>query len=183
MARGTPQKRGTMKRARIRQVSIAAGIACIPVLGIAPSTALASTNSRLMDLHPIKVTSDRSRLRQGPGDNTPCHPVAVGDYVHVSSGDASGHGWWEPGTCAGGTAYVCVQLQEDLGGSWQWKGSGTCAYLPTPGGGSGKRVTTRVTCASTEKTSWRSNVSVNYEGEELGIDSIYTPAQSLACRT
>ena len=41
-----------------------------------------------------------------------------GDNVHKSSGDASGHGWWENDDCNATQAVVTVQLQQYINGSW-----------------------------------------------------------------
>src|SRR5262245_3379679 len=110
-----------------------------------------------------------------------CHPVAVGDYVHTSSGDASGHGWWTRGTCSGvSTGYVTVRLQEYLSGAWHDKGTVADGWLP-PGQG-GPRVTARKTCTSTTTTKWRSLVTVNVSGTQYGTDQSYTAGRSIACR-
>ena len=39
-----------------------------------------------------------------------CQPIANGDYVHESSGQASGHAWWMKGTCSDVAAQVGIVL-------------------------------------------------------------------------
>lgn len=50
----------------------------------------------------------------------PCSPIAVGDYVHVSGTQASGHGWWLKNDCQDNSAEVTVALWE------LWVSDGQC---------------------------------------------------------
>jgi hypothetical protein len=106
-----------------------------------------------------------------------CTPYVDGDNVHVSSGDASAHGWWYRGSCANQKTTVTIYLYEYFSdGLWHWQGTGS-AYV-WPGGGSGNRATVRQVCTGVIPAGWRSLVVV-----KLGNGaSAYTPAQNIACR-
>lgn len=115
----------------------------------------------------------------------PCKPIAVGDFVHVSStppATASGHGWWNRGSCTVPRATVVIDLQEHFSdGSWRDKGTqGSGTFRP--GGGAGHRATGRATCTGgTALTGWRSVVNVETVGQ-FGVDSVTTSARNIDCR-
>lgn len=144
-------------------------------LGVAVADCVIGTAAVVAAQSPAIAASNTS-----PDDSTPCTPVAQGDYVHVSSGDASGHGWWQPGTCTAGTDVVGVTLEEYLGDAWEQEAWATGTVKP--GGGSGNRVTARKTCSSATMTYWRSVVVVSVGGEESGQAQTTTDQQDIACR-
>lgn len=105
-----------------------------------------------------------------------CQPHAQGDYVHLSSGSVSGHGWWTRGTCPNTKAPVYIFLFEHYSdGTWRLKGGNSGSIWP--GGGSANRVTVRRTCESPAVAGWMSRVEV-YIGSD---DFIYTPVVNRAC--
>jgi len=58
-----------------------------------------------------------------PQDTYPCQPIADGDNVHESTkptGYASGHGWWEQGTCPSGVNTVTITLYEFWTSDREW---------------------------------------------------------------
>jgi hypothetical protein len=118
-----------------------------------------------------------------PGSLAPadaCTPYVDGDYVHVSSGDASGHGWWYQGTCPNQKTVVTIGLQEYFSNG-QWYDEGTLGTANVyPGGGSANRAVARVPCSGgVVPAGWRSYVIVT-----IGTGaSAYTTAQNIACRT
>jgi hypothetical protein len=160
----------------MRRLMLAGAVAASAALAV-PGTALAATSGQGAG------GSTGAKVRAGP--LTQCYPVAKGDYVHVSSGDASGHGWWEPGNCTASDAYVTAQLQEYISSRWENKGSAPQVHVP-PGGGSGKRATGRATCSSTTLTWWRSQITVVVTqggvGGETGSAFATTPDQEINCR-
>jgi len=109
-----------------------------------------------------------------------CSPIADGDGVHVSSGDASGHGWWKLGNCHASKATVSIVLQEFINGGWRNRGQGGQKTV-FAGGGSCCRATARATCLTSATTNWRSHVDVSVVGES-GTASHTTPSVSRACR-
>ncbi len=120
------------------------------------------------------VTSDGS---VSPDTAASCTPYVDGDYVHVSSGDASAHGWWYRGSCANTKTTVTIYLYEYFSdGLWHWQGTGQ-AYV-YPGGGSGNRATVRQICTGTIPAGWRSLIVVKIGNGA----SAYTTAQNISCR-
>jgi hypothetical protein len=112
---------------------------------------------------------------------TNCKPIANGDYVHVSSGQASGHGWWTQGTCTDPYATVAISLQELWTSDGTWHGGyGPNSSTERPGSGSATRVTAKQTCKDTSKRYWRSVVSVVLE--DGSSDTTTTDKQYIACR-
>lgn len=103
-----------------------------------------------------------------------------GDYVHITAGDASGHGWWEKLSGTATTAKVTIWLEENLGGTWYVEATGT--YTGGPGPGSGKWANARYTCIPTTGTyQWRSRIDVDIIGEQDPPDQAITKAQGLHC--
>lgn len=110
-----------------------------------------------------------------------CGFVMDGDYVHLSAGDASGHGWWVNKDCEATQAVVTIQLQQYINGSW------VNAGLPGQktvysGDGAANRAVARAHCNSTTTTSWRSEIDVDLIGIPDTPDKYYTPTRSLNCR-
>jgi hypothetical protein len=107
----------------------------------------------------------------------------LGDYVHVTSGDASAHGWYEqgPGDPAGPvTIKVQLQAMEGPCGTWVNIGAPGVGTVKHPGGGSGNRVNVRTKCAGTGSFTWRSVVSGHTAGEVYGQPA-YTAPRPLKC--
>jgi hypothetical protein len=103
-----------------------------------------------------------------------------GDYVHITAGDASGHGWWEKLSGTATSAKVTIWLEENLGGTWYIEATGT--YTGGPGPGSGKWANARYTCIPTTSTyQWRSRIDVDIIGEQDPPDQAITKTQSLHC--
>jgi hypothetical protein len=121
------------------------------------------TNSHSQRLHPLNTLY-----------------VTNGDYVHITLGDASGHGWWEKISGTATTAKVTIWLEEYLGGTWYVEATGT--YTGGPGPGSGKWANARYTCIPTSsKYLWRSRIDVDIIGEQDGPEQAITDPQSLNC--
>ncbi|MFR9806433.1 hypothetical protein ACL02T_29715 [Pseudonocardia sp. RS010] len=110
-----------------------------------------------------------------------CNFTTNGDYVHVSSGDASGHGWWVNGDCDTEYATVTVTLQEYFAdGTWHDISEGEATVLS--GGGRGKRATARATCEDTSfMASWRTVVDVDLVGIIDDSTTLTTDYQDLPC--
>jgi hypothetical protein len=104
-------------------------------------------------------------------------PSALGDNVHVTAGDASGHGWWLQGSCSNVKTPVTISLFEYFSdGTWRQKGTEGYANV-YPGGGSANRANARATCASlTPGISWKSVVNVS-----IGNGSTRAQFSDIAC--
>lgn len=103
-----------------------------------------------------------------------------GDYVHVTGGQASGHGWWLKGTTKAVKAKVTVQLQYKPKKNSSWNNRGK-ADVRTIKPGTSKRANARVTCRSSGKKQWRSWVDVDLIGYLDTPDKLYTSARTLKC--
>jgi len=115
--------------------------------------------------------------RVGPLLADACTPYVNGDYVHVSSGAASAHGWWYRGSCANTKTTVTIYLYEYFSdGLWHWQGTGQ-AYV-WPGGGSANWANVRQICTGVIPAGWRSLIVVRIGNGA----SAYTTAQNLPCR-
>jgi hypothetical protein len=113
----------------------------------------------------------------------PCQPIAKADHVHPSAGDASGHGWWEEGTCnsAGATVGIALWMLWTSDGRWHEMASNIRGGI-RPGGGSGGntgRVTARAHCKDSSKRTWYSVATVVVTG---GDDEFTSAKQSIGCR-
>lgn len=95
-----------------------------------------------------------------------CTPVSGRDNPHYSSGDVSGHGWWDKGSCSASTAHVYNCLYEFYtDNTWRQKACSAKLQL-RPGGGSGNRTTARARCNPTAGLiSWRNHVDVDVDGQ------------------
>lgn len=114
-------------------------------------------------------------------DGSICRFRMEGDYVHISFGDASGHGWWVNIDCEATQAIVTVQLQQYINGSWEDAGSPGSKTVYS-GGGSANRAVGRAHCNNSITTSWRSEIDVDVIGILDTPLKYYTPTQSLNCR-
>lgn len=95
----------------------------------------------------------------------PCTPLSGRDNPHTSSGDVSGHGWWQPKDCDGNLADVYNCLYEwYTDNSWRQKACSTLRRL-RPYTGSGDRTTARRACSNSLRTSWRNHVDVDVVNE------------------
>lgn len=108
-----------------------------------------------------------------------------GDYVHVTSGEASGHGWWVKLSGPATMAKVKIKLQtKKIRRFWfdtwpdatDWNDN-----TVRSGGGSRKRANARRTCNGTTVTPWRSVVDVDIIGYPDPPDVHVTPARFLEC--
>jgi len=179
-----------MKTPSIRsRAAIAVAAIAILTAGLSGATSAAAGGPATHHAYPVPAPypgarADRSTSPSAPvtisGELSPemanCTPTANGDYVHVSSGDASGHGWWLQGNCPYTKSSVTVQLNEWYSdNSWHNKNSATGSVYP--GGGAGNRVTARQTCVGTTLAGWRSVVTV-----WIGWgNTVYTTGQNIYC--
>ena len=90
------------------------------------------------------------------------------EWPHRSGADVSVHGYWEHafGWCPP-TAVVTVWLQQrECSTPWwcHWVDRAVSSGEVREGGGSGKRVTARVRCTSSQSTKWRGAVDVDLVG-------------------
>jgi hypothetical protein len=107
-----------------------------------------------------------------------CNQKPRGDYVHKSSGDASGHGWWTTNvaSCSSVKLNVLVYLYQYYSdGKYYLEKTNSGERLPRNYGGG--RVTTRANCDSSAVTGWISQIYVNGTDEKER-----TPNQNIACR-
>jgi hypothetical protein len=112
-----------------------------------------------------------------------CSPIPVGDYVHESSGDASGHGWWLQNNCPYTQASVYVDIWEYWISDSTWHDMGSGYGFVYPGGGSGNRATARAHCNTSEYRNWKSEVFVQDTATGGGSGGpIWTNPQSIPCR-
>lgn len=112
-----------------------------------------------------------------------CQPIGKTDYPHYSSGDVSGHGWWEKGNCTASKAHVYNALLEFYNNfSWRQKAESSVVDV-YPGGGSANRSAARVFCNYIAgNVSWRNVVDVDADGESDPSDKPYTQ-QDVDCGT
>lgn len=107
-----------------------------------------------------------------------CTPYSGKDNPHYSTGDVSGHGWWDIGNCYGAsTAHVYNCLYEFYtDNSWRQKACSPKWQL-RPGGGSGNRTTARARCNPTsDYISWRNHVDVDVDGRSDTAEWPYNQA-------
>lgn len=97
-----------------------------------------------------------------------CTPYSGVDNSHYSSGDVSGHGWWDRGNCGSSvstaTVYNCL-YEYYTDATWRRK---ACSPKKTlkPGGGSVQRTVARARCNPTSAyISWRNHVDVDVNGK------------------
>jgi hypothetical protein len=151
--------------------AVAASFALLPSEALATARAASVTQTAQQ-----KPANDHSRR---------LHPlntlyITNGDYVHITSGQASGHGWWEKLSGTASTAKVTIWLEEYLNGAWHVEAVGT--YTGGPGPGSGKWANARYTCIQTvTKYPWRSRIDVDIIGEQDGPEQYIMDTQPLSC--
>ena len=104
-----------------------------------------------------------------------CSPSTGADDPHISSTGwaASGHGWWDKGTCSGATAHVTARLYEwytnGSSGGWVFKAKGGPTSL-RPNSAGGGRVTARKDCEAGNLTDWLNVVDVDVDGQADNSD-------------
>lgn len=103
-----------------------------------------------------------------------------GDDVHVTRGQASGHGWWLKGTTNAAKAKVTVQLQYKPRKNSSWQNRGRAGVRTIKSGGS-KRANARMTCRSRGNKQWRSWVDVDLIGYLDTPNKLYTRAKTIKC--
>lgn len=106
-----------------------------------------------------------------------CQPISLPDNPHYSSGDVSGHGQWDKGTCTSNQAYVYNCLYEYYtDGTWRRKAC-SAKVLLYPKSVSNNRSTARRACDSTgQLISWRNHVDVDVVGQNDPPDKPYRQA-------
>lgn len=106
------------------------------------------------------------------------------DNPHLSGGDTSIHGWWRTiaGTCPS-LANVDVFLQafwcDPFGCRWITVAAGSGDFRP--GGGSGRRATARLACATNNLVGWRGFVDVDLIGVADPSGVTISTILNLAC--
>jgi len=113
-----------------------------------------------------------------------CKYQQATDNPHLSSGDTSVHGWWlhYSGTCPA-KATVTEYLQA------YWCDISGCRFITVSsgqadvyaGGGSGKRATARLACASSHTVGWRGFVDVNLDNWPDPSGYTLSAIENLAC--
>lgn len=184
-----------MMKLRIRRPRRAlAVLACVVVASLAPAASPASAEGASSSKaarptagrfapHPGGAVSPR--VESGVITAGSCSYRQAIDDPHLSSGDASIHGWWirVSGTCPS-KANVDVYIQgwwcDFYGCRWVTVGSGSGDYYA--GGGSGNRATARRTCTATQTVGWRGFVDVDLIGVSDPAGYTYSNIRDLACR-
>jgi hypothetical protein len=113
-----------------------------------------------------------------------CKYQQATDNPHLSSGDTSVHGWWlhYSGTCpakATVTEYLQAYWCDIYGCRFITVSSGKADVYA--GGGSGKRATARLACASSHTVGWRGFVDVNLDNWSDPSGYTYSAIENLAC--
>lgn len=114
------------------------------------------------DVRSIPSTARHAPTGQAQGELI-CRFNTLAYRVHRSSGQASGHAWWENIDCDTNQAVVTVRLQQHVGGSWKYAGS-TGKKTVYSGGGSANRAVARADCNASSRTQWRTVVDVDLVG-------------------
>lgn len=150
-----------------------------------PGLAPIGTSSRAVYLDGQgRTLSQPSGMPQATGNDTrptilagACTPYSGKDNPHYSSGDVSGHGWWDRGSCSGATAHVYNCLYEwYTDNTWRQKACSPKKQL-LPGGGSAQRTVARATCnPSSGYISWRNHVDVDVDGQSDTAEWPYNQA-------
>ena len=115
-----------------------------------------------------------------------CSPSTGADDPHISSTGwaASGHGWWNKGTCTGATAHVTARLYEwytnGSTGGWVFKAKGGPTSL-RPNSAGGGRVTARKDCEAGNLTDWLNVVDVDVDGQADNSD-VSERQNDITCR-
>ncbi|OZV71920.1 hypothetical protein CA850_32800 [Micromonospora echinospora] len=113
-----------------------------------------------------------------------CTYRQANDDPHLSSGDASVHGFWLyiAGTCPS-KANVDVYLQafwcDPFGCGWVTVDSGSGDYAP--GSGSGTRANARINCSSSTEVGWRGVTDVDLPGIADPPGMYYGTPKDLPC--
>lgn len=107
------------------------------------------------------------------------------DYPHVTSGEASVHGYWvyNSGNCPS-TANVTVKLHalgcSNFGCAWITQQTATAIGV-TPGSGTGHWATPHKACASANTVGWRGQVGVELKDFWHPYGATDGPAKDLNC--
>lgn len=114
-----------------------------------------------------------------------CGWDGVADWPHVTSGQASVHGYWvyNSGSCPS-TADVTVNLQalgcSTFGCTWITQATDTATAV-TPGSGTGHWATPHKTCANSNPVGWRGEVFVGLTDFWHPYGASYGTARDLNC--
>lgn len=146
-------------------------------MAMVASVALASSSQAAArppdDANPIQETP-RSQTQQAGVFYT------AGDNVHITNGNASGHGWWVNESSTATQADVTVQLQINRGGTWYNVGP-LGSKRVYAGGGSANRAATRTPCVNLTRHEWRSEIDVDLAGSWDSAEKGYSRVVSLQC--
>ncbi len=109
--------------------------------------------------------------------------ATAGDWVHVTGGQASAHGWWErtKNTKLPVTQKASVRIWLQHTGGIGWLNAGD-PEKRTLFAGRSKSVNKRVTCKSTAKMKWRSVVDVDLIGVIDDPIRLVTTVKELKCK-
>lgn len=100
--------------------------------------------------------------------------------MHRSSGDASGHGWWENINTSATHADVDIKLQAQVNGAWRDQTPWMTKRVRA-GGGSANRTTARFDCNGSSRYRWHSIVDVDLVGIIDDSKKAVTPTVYLPC--
>jgi len=149
-----------------------------PVPGLAPSGV--ANDGQYLDENGRVIASHADDLKANPlpqAQLSSCTPISGRDNPHYSSGDVSGHGWWDKGTCSSNTAHVYNCLYEYYtDGTWRQKACSARQQL-RPYHPYGDRTTARASCNYIGPyISWRNHVDVDADGQNDPPDRPYNQA-------
>lgn len=153
------------------RVAVAAAVIAIVVAVVAvPGQARERHDSTLAARSPVVSESSTATVE--------CGFRHVGDLVHVSSGGATAHGWWQNRNCPISRADVRVQLQVKIDGSWRDVGESDTVLARA---GREVRAQAKVPCKDSTRTEWRSVIDVDVPDHSDGRDQLFTPPRKLGC--
>ncbi|EFC84203.1 hypothetical protein [Parafrankia sp. EUN1f] len=164
-----------------RNLSILAAVAVVVLLGTSPAAANAAAAAPAPAPTGGGGTDivNESTIVDG-GRSIICLFETRGDWVHVTAGEASGHGWWVNRSCKATRAVVTIQLQEFYSdGKWRNVGGPVSATLAS---GTYRRANKRAGCITTGLTGWRSIVEVDVIGVADDARKLTTTAVNINCR-
>lgn len=114
-----------------------------------------------------------------------CPYTTHGDWVHLSGGDVSGHGWWETNSYSLCPTYADVEVT--IQGWWcswicDWVTVAHNEMRIRPKNIYNERTTARRFCVGTDIVGFRSVIDVDLVGVGDPADKFYTQWRDLACR-
>ena len=154
------------------------GRSTVTIIAMVASVALASSSQATAATLPDDVNSNQGTSRSQPQQAGVFY--TAGDNVHITNGNASGHGWWVNESSTATQADVTVQLQINRGGTWHSVGP-LGSKRVYAGGGSDNRDDTRVPCVNSVPHEWRSEIDVDLVGSWDSPEKGYSRVVSLQC--